>query len=704
MQTTSRGTPLVPRTSGHRQIFGWGAEPERRVQPLRVTPGVRQLAQLDEFLHMNTRPLASEKITKALEELFAHKRRTRTALLDTETRLAVVGLRHLLSRKDDDWEMTTETLVSALQCLELGSAASAPGDTAALADLLFEQIDVSKHRLLAQPADRALQIEAFSSYLRVLCSCNQAMRARGILESLLDRDRELFKDQAFWEPVLGSFIEQRSGHEIERTLVYMKEKSIPLDATLKLSVLRSFARQGNFKAAQEWHETILGQHPSESSQADWIFLDMCIVHRMLDAGKKPFQRLLEREPNKPTWDLILRWAAATGKGADEVERMMDVMIRRNAAAETPDRPDIETINGLVQLANDLKDPYRAERFIALAGKRGIDLNGKTFALQMEYRLGVGDVQGAYKAYQQMIEHDSADNADATQTNALIQKLCEANDMDMEAVSQCIETLHTSKADLEPATVAALTKLHLNRDEIHDLIDLLHTHAFRMGSMHRQPVIEIFKDFIVDESLPVSRAWDAYCILRQIFSEIDNETRTQIMLNFFKRGRSDYAVQVFGNMRQAQIKSKRPSREAYALCFQGLAHAQDPESFHLVYNMLKLDSQVEPDTYLRNALMLAMVRVGLARRALAIWEDIVYSREGPTYNSITLILYAIEETAIKADPDQVVWTRLQNFGVEPTKENFVAYIGALCGQYRTDDAIQKVEEMSRKAPSVVDAIT
>ena len=59
-----------------------------------------------------------------------------------------------------------------------------------------------------------------------------------------------------------------------------------------------------------------------------------------------------------------------GKGVEDVERMIQVMIRHNKDDESI-RPDIVTINGLVELAMSLKDPYLAERYIALGLKSGI---------------------------------------------------------------------------------------------------------------------------------------------------------------------------------------------------------------------------------------------------------------------------------------------------------------------------------------------
>jgi len=52
---------------------------------------------------------------------------------------------------------------------------------------------------------------------------------------------------------------------------------------------------------------------------------------------------LETNPSKVIWDVVLQWAAgAMGKGVEDVERMMEIMTRRNPNDDSV-RPDVETI-------------------------------------------------------------------------------------------------------------------------------------------------------------------------------------------------------------------------------------------------------------------------------------------------------------------------------------------------------------------------
>jgi ubiquitin-like modifier-activating enzyme ATG7 len=166
-----------------------------------------------------------------------------------------------------------------------------------------------------------------------------------------------------------------------------------------------------------------------------------------------------------------------------------------------------------------------------------------------------------------------------------------------------------------------------------------------------------------------------------------------MHEFFNRRRTDMGIHVFGHMRQSQVKERRPTADIYVECFSGIAKSPDLKSLEIVHNMLKLDSQVEPNTRLYNALMLAYTACGEPHGALEFWDEIIHSREGPTYNSIQIALSACAVAPFGDRDARKIWERLQQFDIAVTKEIHEAYINALAGNGLMAEAKDLVTTMA-----------
>ena len=91
-----------------------------------------------------------------------------------------------------------------------------------------------------------------------------------------------------------------------------------------------------------------------------------------------FRRLIDSNPRKGYWDIILQWAVlCRGEGVEGVRHMLDIMAQNNTESESI-LPDIDSINGLVRIAIEKNDQYLAERFMALASELGIRPNPTTY--------------------------------------------------------------------------------------------------------------------------------------------------------------------------------------------------------------------------------------------------------------------------------------------------------------------------------------
>lgn len=128
-----------------------------------------------------------------------------------------------------------------------------------------------------------------------------------------------------------------------------------------------------------------------------------------------------------------------------------------------------------------------------------------------------------------------------------------------------------------------------------------------------------------------------------------------------------------------------------------------KSLQLVHNMLKLDTEIEPNTRLYNGLMLAYTACGNPSRALEFWNDIVHSREGPTYNSIQIALQACEVASFGDESARDIWLRLTRFGIKVTKGIYAAYVGALAGQGQLKECIELVEKAEAEIGEKPDAL-
>lgn len=424
-------------------------------------------------------------------------------------------------------------------------------------------------------------------------------------------------------------------------------------------------------------------------------LRLCLRKQEIEWGQTIIRHLTSRPPAKEVWDLLFEWAAGTGKGVDEVDRMMDVMERQNEDKSTGISPDVDTINRLVEFAITRNDPYMAERFIQIGRKRNIEPNAKTLVLQMDYRLSVNDVDGALIAYKHLQSHDLSDNKDVPTVNRLLCAMCASGRHDFDSIMNVAADLSDRQARFEATTVSALAVLHLSRGELHDVIDLLNTHTFRYSIAERKHVRDSIIAYCLNPATPTADAWEAYNIFRQVFDETPREQRTQMMNEFFRRRRPDMSVHVFNHMRTHTRADTIPTTETYITCLVGIARLRDEESLENVHNQLKLDWSIEPDTRVLNALMLAYTSVEKSQRALGFWDDITASKEGPTMNSIHLALKACERAPWGDRKARGIWQQLSRAGIELDADLWASYAGALAGNGNVSGTIEVLEQALEK---------
>ena len=512
---------------------------------------------------------------------------------------------------------------------------------------------------------------------------------------------------AAWERVLDGFVREQNLTEMIKTGDMLQSLAIPVTQNMHASLVHLFAGMKDLERAMFWYSQTpvnscgdTSVSPLGSTSSD--MLKACALTGNVSFGQQIVAAILQHDmPDKASWDAIFVWSAAMGKGADEVERMMNVLVRRNdeAREKNPDipviRPDVDTINALVEFSISRQDPYTAERYITLGEKRNILPNEKTFAMQIQYRISVGDLDGARAAYFNLQGDFSGSEYSVAVINQLIQALCTSKQHHFDELMAMVDDLLERKAGFAPETVAALTLLHLRRAEIHDAMDLLQVHAHQYSPVQRKLIQKALLAFILDGETSTSDAWDGYQILRNVFIEASREDRVIVMKQFFARNRSDMACHVFFHMRNHISDARSADRDVYIAAFTGFARCADAESLELANNQLKLDLRVDLDTKLRNALMMAYAATGENQKALQYWREICESREGPTYNSIAIAFRSCEGINWGGEHAKSIWRRLQEQDVEIDKSIWTAYMCAIARNHNHKEALALIESVEEE---------
>lgn len=665
------------------------------------------MLDLNNRLSMAARAPPPRELAQAFVDFFRSKQRAALALEDIQAQYALETLKHLKIAyvEDPRFGITSEELRMALKVLKIvGRKIYEYKAHNELAKVIFEELKKRRETMMDDTEPPVPFYQDLLPFIQVMARLGDALYARDLLEKYWE-DHLKPVGASPWSRIMKGLIRENRVAELQKTVDIMQKYNIPFDPKFHETITVFFAlHQADMEMTKRWYQHPISNRATPTNLTDAMVLKLCISKGELDWGDPIFKSLIERTPEeRAPWVVIFQWAAAKGRSVDEIEGMMEVMVRRQEERGLASSLDMETINGLVELANSKNDPYTAERYVALGQKWRLAPNARTYLLQLDYRIKVGDLGGARAAYAHLQAEGSVDSENLPLINKLIVALCAEKRQNYDVIMGLVEDLGERKARFEPETVAALSLLHLQRGEMENLVDLLNTHAFHYGLDQRALISEVLLSHILDYNTPTSRAWETYQILRKTFSETDIPTRTSLMQHFFTRKRSDMATHVFGHMRQQQIKSLRPTISTYVACLSGIAKTGDLESLETVHNMMKLDSEIEPNTQLYNALMLAYTSCGNHHTAQGFWEEIVHSREGPSYASIQIAMRACERAPFGERVARDIWGRLKRFEIEVTREIYAAYVGSLAGHNLFGECVKLINDAEKEAGYKPDAL-
>lgn len=682
-------------------------------------PGLDVLGELAYAQKKNLRPPKPEIIADALKSFLIQKK---GQFEDFHIARAQLALEHLLENPQEDgtpWFTPEELhkymfaqLVDPARRPERSIEEHLKFGRLLLKEMVKPEAEVEEVAGDVKASMRLENEEHSQNLINLLCMFGAAKEARELVASKYKHDpsapvaqRRAWTDA--WDHVFAGTAQEGSTEEMLVTVEQFQDLSFPLTRSIQAHLVKFFAKKADLTSAKSWYAqptfNFAGKAETQPrSDTSAALLKACAIVGDHSFGQQIVTALLTGEtPNKEIWDAILLWSAATGRGVEEIDRQIGVMIRRNDEARQKNpaaeliRPDVDTMNGLVAYAISKNDPYMAERYIALGEKRGISPNEKTFAMQIHYRLGVNDIDGAQAAYMNLQGDFTGAQQSVAVINRLIQAMCEHRPHQFDELMIMVDDLHERRSPFTPETVAAVCILHLRRGEIHDAKDLLQVHAHQFDPAARRVIQTGLLDFILENETSTADAWDAYQILRNVFAETPREDRVQVMNNFFARKRPDMACHVFFHMRNHISEKYGANREVYVDAFTGFARCEDAESLELAHNQLKMDFKIEHNTQLRNALMLAYASVKENSKALRFWKEICESKEGPSYNSIAIAFRACEGMNFGYDHAKSIWKRLKEQDIEVDKNLWIAYMSATARNHQHDDALALIETVEEE---------
>ncbi|RKF61513.1 Complex I intermediate-associated protein 84, mitochondrial [Erysiphe neolycopersici] len=694
-----------------RSIFGFAKNVAQQPRDPSISPGLPKMIELSHMYKIGARPPLAAELKKSWCVFFEYKVKNKEIVNRLQAAHALRTFEHLKNLNSID---SSERLSLPEISLASNALRRMPNDKT---DHHYHLAKALYNEIRERETDPVKKRQALQYYIEILSLTGNTTEARELLQADIIKLKEasaLEQDEfthdimdKLWLLVLKGYARENNETELLQTLDIAKENCMVYHPVVHRIMTTFFAKKDDILQTKHWyHKPIIargnsGPYPRPQTLA--VVLQFCLRNNELDWCKYVFKEALSLNPSKGTWDVVFLWAAgALGKGVEDVERMIGVMIRRNPDNEIF-RPNIHTINGLVKLAMSKNDPYLAERYLTLGLKYGIKPNARTLILQLNYRCDAKDLRGARAAYEALQAEEVIDDEDLPPINKYIRTICDNSEPDFDLILALINDLDERGKRLEASTVTALSNVYLHRGDIDGLVNILQTNIYHYTLSERGLIRDAFVKFCCNRYNSTLKAWDAYNILRQFFNETAVEQRTQIMNSFFERRRCDMACHTFGHMRQSTIKDRKPRLETYVSCLEGIAKLANREYLDIVHNMLKLDHDIEPNTTLYNALMLAYTSICEGGRALSFWNDITSRYEGPNYKSLEIFFWACQESNEGSVEARKIYEKMNKMGVELTAPVLAEYMGSLAKDAcwsEVKELIQVVEQEHGLKPDVM----
>ncbi|KAH7358162.1 complex I intermediate-associated protein [Plectosphaerella cucumerina] len=706
-------TRYSPRTEQNRTFFGVLKKEPRKIKAPEYEPGWTVVLTWRNRMLDKVRPPPREELVAGFRRLFSYKKQYNVRVNSTQARHCRNLLYYLIENVDQEPG-------NGLTIPELRSARDAllkhPKEDTAEHLLFLRALYAEIERQMGAPADGSMRpIDEhdptpydFGAHIKALTTYGASEEAHILVREHVEQLRlakiRITTSKPLWLYVLEGFAEEDREADLVSTAAEARKNGVEMTPQFHELMTTFFATRGRAQETMAWFQKPImpaGELPTPRTFQE--ILKFSVNKKQQPWAATVFQALVDRNPTKLYWDVIYQWSVMSlDKGLDDLRDMFEMVQEHNPKDDSL-RPDVHTLNALLEVANEKGDAYLAERLMALAAERRIHPNARSYILILELRIKAKDLSGAKEAYRLLSNNAASADEDLPVVNDFLQALCDASKPDLKIIRDVLDELERRIVTLTPATVVALCSVFLKHDQHFDIIDTLSLNIFQHSTDQKRSIREAFVAYCTQPDVSTSRAWDAYSILRQFFLETSVEHRVALMQNFFERKRPDMAIHVFGHMRQHVNRDFHPTPDVYIKCFEGLGNYGDADSLDdvsLVHNMLKMDLKVQPSTRLYNALMLAYAACGKPERALDFWGDIVHSAEGPSYNTLEVVFSVCERMPFGDQKAKEIWKKLESLDIDVPPAVFAAYAGALAGNGdvpAVQDAIRTMQQTVGYAP-------
>ncbi|KIX03936.1 uncharacterized protein Z518_07489 [Rhinocladiella mackenziei CBS 650.93] len=671
-----------------------------------------KLVDLVRAKRINSRSPPNDQIVGALRFLFASRIESPRRLTRNEVFLVTEAFKHLQERGhvlsgDERTSLSEEDLDNVLLAL-----ASSTGrdrfrtDARILATLVFEALKKRTGQVesLDPPLEHGQHPPRGSllvTYITVLSKTGSAHQALELLrKSSMSSDRDSLP---MWVAALKGLAREGRMQEFWKVLQETQDAVGPLDAISQETLTTYFAGHDEINVLKKIFDMPLeeGQVPTTTSLVKAV--DCAMNNGQLKWASHLVKMMQHRTDSADLAGTLLLWDVVHGADVHQIRQK----IRKLAESGMIDALTMKTVNRPIEYFYSQNKPDDAAEYVHLAEILGLRPDAKTLSLQLDYELKQGDRVAAAQTFDLLIREDiPIDRSDVPVLNRYIAALSFSADPEYGRLLQVVDHVLESGAELEAEAMAGLCHVFLQKDELEEATGLLRHRVDSYPMDDRARIAAVFCQFIVDPSIKDLRAFSAYELFRHAFPETSVEDRLPLMQSFFDRGRSDLACLIFGHMRQQEDPDARPTSEAYARCFEGIAKCRDVDGLQMVYNMLKLDLAVEQTTRIHNGLMAAYTECHQPFVAIIdhFWK-IMESREGPTLSSFALALRACEKWVPQGGYEaRHIMALMQSFNLVITKEIYDCYIGALAGQSEFENVVELIEEMEKDIGEPPDAVT
>jgi len=683
-----------------------------RNTPANLETALGKLVDLVRARRTHSRLPADDELVDAFRFLFVSRLESPRRLTRNEIFLATAAFNHLqecglVLTPTDTVGLSAEDLHNVLLAL-----ASSTGrdrfrtDARILATAIFDALrpglsDAAEEAMPAANANSLPQGPLLVTYITVLSKTGSSHEA---LELLGNSGRSSQRDSLpMWISILKGLANEGHLQEFWEVLSEMEQTAGPLDPTSHEELVVFFADRDEISASKKVFTRPLedGMQPTTTSLVRLI--DSCVRNDELKWAGPLVESLYSRTDAGDIAGTLLLYHAAQDLDAKKIRQKIGELLKRGMAKAIT----MKEINRLVKYAYAQHLPQVAVDYIDMARSLGLSPDGTSYSMQLDYELKQGDRAAAVRTFELLSREDfPSDKSDVPVLNRYIAALAFSAEHDYELLMRIVDRLLETGAELDAEAIAGLCHVFLERDELEEATNLLRHRVDSLPTDDRARISAVFREFIVNQAVKDQRAFNAYELFRHAFPETSVEDRLPLMRSFFERNRPDLGCLVFGHMRQREDPEGRPDDEAYAQCFEGIARCKDVDGLQMIYNMLKLDLEVEQTTRIHNGLIAAYTACQLPFTAIIdhFWK-ILESRQGPTLSSFALALRACEtwipQGALEA---RRIMALMQSWNLIITKEIYDCYIGALAGQSEFENVVELIEEMESDIGEKPDAIT